>query len=168
MKRLENHKTMRIIYVFLLYLVATGVSLAQNVKSIVLYDNDGKEVSILLSDNPVITFSETDPTEMTVTTDKTAIKLSTSSLDVMKTEDKSVVSVKDIISDGEMSFDKSGDALIFSVSSGTADVSVYKVDGSKVLSRTLTAGQTVLPMSALPQGTLIVKFNSQTLKIYKR
>lgn len=168
MKRLENHKTMRIIYVFLLYLVATGVSLAQNVKSIVLYDNDGKEVSILLSDNPVITFSKTDPSEMTVTTDKTTIQLNTSNLDVMKTVDGGTVSVKNIIRDSDMSFDKSGDALIFSVSSGTADVSVYKVDGSKVLSRTLTAGQTVLPMSALPQGTLIVKFNSQTLKIYKR
>lgn len=168
MKKTANYKIMRITYVFLLYLFATGVSMAQNLNCLVVSYNNGEEVSFMFSENPVITFSEDRPDEMTVTTDKTTVIFTTYFLNSMKTVDGSTVSVKTTVSDDNISYNSSEDALIFNVRSSAANLNVYKIDGSKVLSRVLKTGQTVLSMETLPQGSLIIKLNNQTFKIYKR
>lgn len=152
-------------YVFLCSLVLHAQS-PDTPTHLVIHQNDGNSISILLKDKPKITFPYDDKNKLQITSLNGVYEFGCSDLKniycISKTSGINIGSIKD-----EM-VEQQGDQLCFSTSKSNTHISITDIKGNTIMSKTINSGNYYYPLSELVSGTYIAKINNTTIKFIKR
>lgn len=141
---------------------------AEKEPCLVISKNDKTEISVRLTEEPLITFSKDDPSEMIITASSAVINLKSTDLNKMEVKEYVSTSIDVVNADKEAQMEYKGDVLVIKTSASDAKLEVYSVNGFSVLTKKLTIGTNIVPLNTLPSGINIIKVNDQTLKITRR
>ena len=137
----------------------------ENPTHFVVWSKDGNPVAYNLSENPKVTFTETDliisakGIEVTYAIDKMAR---------FTYEDDEETPIKDLQND-EMIFKLKGEYLLFPALKANSSVSIYSAGGKLIFKKIVqTSGEYSFPISSLSAGTYLVTANGVTYKIIKK
>ena len=141
---------------------------AEKEPCLVISKNDKTEISVRLTEEPLITFSKDDPSEMIITASSAVINLKSTDLNKMEVKEYVSTSIDVVNADKEAQMEYKGDVLVIKTSASDAKLEVYSVNGFSLLTKKLTIGTNIVPLNTLPSGINIIKVNDQTLKITRR
>lgn len=159
---------MKKVLLFLLFSSFCSFMNAEKEPCLVISKNDKTEISVRLTEEPLITFSKDDPSEMIITASSAVINLKSTDLNKMEVKEYVSTSIDVVNADKEAQMEYKGDVLVIKTSASDAKLEVYSVNGFSVLTKKLTIGTNIVPLNTLPSGINIIKVNDQTLKITRR
>ena len=133
---------------------------------LVLWAKNGSIVAFALCDNPKLTFTETD-IQITGRNIDVTYALDNMALITYEAEDY-VTPIKDIETE-DVSFNLTGESLLFPALKANSKVSIYSLNGTLIFKKSVQAdGEYSFPLSNLDIGVYIIKVNGITYKIVKR
>ena len=141
----------------------------ENMKYIIVWDNDGGRISFPLEENPSFKYNFADSLVSCVTTSNTIdLPLKDVRKYTLDTQPVTPTSIdKAAADDGKMSYE-SGKIYLSNFKANTI-ASVYTADGSAVANYKADAeGSLTIPMDNWISGVYVVKVNNVSYKIYKK
>lgn len=140
--------------------------MADNSKTqLYVWSKDGTKVAYSLSQNPKLTFTET---EMVITGNNLEVIYPIAEMDRFAYKDEVTTLIFDLSTD-ERHLVMKEDYLLFPAIDCIREVSIYSLNGTKLLKKTLPAeGEYAYPFSNLSSGVYMVKVNGLTYKIVKK
>ena len=133
--------------------------------NLVVWSKDGTKVAYALSEQPKVTFTET---ELLVTTQSVEVNYPIDNMARLTYESGDETDIRDLKND-KMSFKKDGEALLFPALKANSTVSIYSLNGKLEFKKTvMTYGEYSFPLSNLSTGVYLVNVNGLTYKIVKK
>lgn len=152
-------------YVFLCSLVLHAQS-PDTPTHLVIHQNNGNSISILLRDKPKITFPYDDKNKLQITSLNGVYEFGCSNLKNIYYISE-ISGVKDNVAVDD-NVETQGDKLCFYTSKPNAHISIVDVKGNIIMSEKIDSGCFYYPLSNLLSGTYIAKINDTTIKFIKR
>lgn len=151
--------------ILLSLLLTFSADASEPVKNLAVWTKDGTKVVYSLSENPKITFTETD---LLITTNGVEITYSLENMARFVYEKSDATGLTDLCTD-ETPFNFNGEYLLFPSLKANSIVSIYNLNGTLAFKKGVTtAGEYAFSLSNLGRGVYIVNVNGLTYKIVKR
>lgn len=153
-------------YVFLCSLVLHAQS-PDTPTHLVIHQNNGNSISILLSDKPKITFPKeyTEILYIETTENTYRFMMARSLYSIFFTNKDAIVEKTNV---NENAIKQQGDQLCFSTSKPNTHISITDINGTTIMSKDIDSGEFYYPLSDLSAGIYIAKINNTTIKFIKR
>lgn len=151
--------------ILLSLLLTFSANATEPVKNLAVWTKDGTKVVYSLSENPKITFTETD---LLITTNGVEINYALKNMARFVYEKSDATGITDL-STNEPSFKFNGEYLLFPALKANSTVSIHNLNGTLAFKKKVTtAGEYAVSLSNLGRGIYIVNVNGLTYKITKR
>lgn len=148
--------------IVLLLFICLATTAQETRTHLVVWGKDGTQVAYALSEEPVITFSDS---LMLIRTTQLEISYPLDQMAKLNYDTRDNMSVRDISTD-EARFLFNEESLLFLNLTPNSHVGLYTVSGHAIFSRTIDSyGEYAFPISQLPYGVYVVQVNNLTYKI---
>jgi hypothetical protein len=136
-----------------------------NPTNLVVWANDGARVAYALTEEPKVTFTETD---LIITTTNVEVNYTLDNMARFTYESDENVNLIDIKTE-EMVFKLRGESLLFPALKANSTVSVYSLNGTLVLKKNIqVTGEYFFPLATLNTGVYVVTVNGISYKVVKK
>lgn len=144
------------------YMVAEAEEIPTN---LVVWAKEGTKVAYALTDEPKITFTETD---MVIKAKDVEVNYAIDNFARFTYEGNEQTAIRNIQT-GESTFKLQGESLLFPMLKPNDMVAIYELNGAVVVNKVIAAeGEYAFPLSNLKVGVYIVDINGLTYKIIKK
>lgn len=132
---------------------------------LVVCAKDGTKVAYILSDEPKITFTESD---LVITVNGVEVNYSLEKMARFTYESSDNTVITNLETD-EALFKLEGELLLFLALESNSTIAIYTLNGALVMKKTIQqSGEYAFPLSSLDAGVYVVNVNDLTYKIVKR